>query len=100
MPAAWLYEVLLEVLDLVVREHHLRELSDSGVHAVHDLVRVDLALEHRPAVADALLRLRRELDLFTTPSDCDDVLDRHPGPVGSHRHRNVLVSAHLRRVQP
>ena len=37
-------QVALEVAHLIVVEHHLGELSDAGIDAVHDLVRREALL--------------------------------------------------------
>ena len=69
-------EVALELLDLLVVEHDFGELADAGVHAVHDLVRLDLLLQHRPASLDPLERVGVELDLLPRAGDAHQLLDR------------------------
>ena len=46
-------QVFLEVFDLFIVEHHFREFSDTGVDAIHDLMRGNLLLEHGTAGLDA-----------------------------------------------
>ncbi len=68
-------EEALELLHLVVVEHDLAELADTGVGAVHDLARRDLLLDHRAADLDALEGRRVELHLLTLPGDEHELLD-------------------------
>ncbi len=65
-------EVALELLDLLVGQHDLRELADPGVDAVHHLVGGDLLLEHRTAGGDPGERVRGELDRGAGAGDADE----------------------------
>ena len=65
----------LEQLDLLVGQHHLGELADPRVGAVHDLVGGELVFEHGAAHADALQRPRVELDLLAATRNAHQALD-------------------------
>jgi hypothetical protein len=83
-------QVLLELLDLLVGEHHLGELADPGVDAVHDLVGGDLLLEHPAALGDALDGVGRELHLLAVPRNVHHVFDGEILSLQGHRHGVVL----------
>ncbi len=85
-------EVALEVLDLLVGQDDLGELPDPRVDAVHDLVGVDLLLEHRAAGADPLEGLRGELHLLAVPGDADEVRDRQRRAVQDDGHSTTPLA--------
>ena len=70
----------LELADLLVVEHDLRELADPGVGAVHDLVGRELLLEHGPAGADPLERGGVELDGLVVTGNPNEPLDGQDEP--------------------
>ncbi len=76
----------LEQPDLLVVQHHLGELADPCVGAVHDLVGGELVFEHGAARADALQRPRVELDLLAAARDAQQALDRQRASIKNDGH--------------
>ena len=83
-------EIALKLLHLLVVEHHLAELADTGVGAVHDLARLDLVFEHLATDADALDCRRGELHLLAHPRDAHQLVDRQRAAVKNDRHVPLL----------
>ena len=93
-------EVTLEVLDLFVCEHDFGELSDPGVHSVHDLVGCDLLLEHAAAPADAIDGLGRQLHRLAAARHAHDIFDLQTAAIDSDRHVGLLLDGVLRSSGP
>ena len=66
---------LLELFDLLVVKHDLRELTDPGVDAVHDLARLDSLVEKGPATLDTLKGVWVKFDVFAVSCDRYHVFD-------------------------
>jgi len=79
-------EVPLEIPYLLIVQDDLRELADPGVRPVHDLARLDLAVEHCAAVPDPIERGRVERDRLPVAGDPDDVLDLQAGSIDANWH--------------
>jgi len=69
-------QVALKQLDLLVVQHDLGELSDARVGPVHDLMRLELLFQHRPAYLNPLERRGREFYLLAEAGDTDQLLYR------------------------
>jgi len=97
-------QVALEVADLVVVEDDLAELADAGVDAVHDLARLDLALDEGAAGLDALQGLGRQRNGLAVARDAGQVLDGQVAAVQHDRHGSPsgkrTVRKHPSKVQP
>jgi hypothetical protein len=93
-------QVALELLDLLVVEHHVGELADPRVDAVHDLVRDDLLLQHAAAAHDPLHSLGAELDRLAVPRHPHHVLDLQAPSVDDHAHGQVLSTKSRPRLTP
>ena len=82
-------QVALELLDLLVGQHHLGELPDAGVDPIHDLVGRDLLVQHGPAGPDPVQRLRRQCHLLALAGDADDLIDSELGTTQDGSHANL-----------
>jgi hypothetical protein len=69
------YEIALEVSNLLVREDDLRELADAGVDPIHDLASLDALVEKGATVGNPIARVGVQLDGFAVPGDRNDVFD-------------------------
>jgi hypothetical protein len=65
----------LVLLHLLLVQHHLGELPDAGVDPVHDLLGVDLLLQHLAAALDLVPDAIGDLDLFPVAGDGLQLLD-------------------------
>jgi len=91
-------EVLLKLLHLVIREHHLSQLTNASVHAIHDFVRINLALQHRSARANAVQRVVGKLHLFPVSRYSNDIFDSKTGSSNCDSHAKHLMD-HVTRKQ-
>ena len=69
-----IYEVFLEVLDLVIIEHHLREFANTGVYTVHDFMSIDFLLEHGTAFEDPPACVRVKLHFLSVTCNIYNVI--------------------------
>jgi len=74
-------QVLLEFLGLIVVQDDLAQLSDAGVDPVHDLLRLDLPLQHGATDLDPLHGVGMQFHLFTVTGDLYDLVDCQSGAI-------------------
>ena len=84
-------QVPLELLHLLVGQHHLRELADAGVDAVHDLVGHDLFFQHTAADLDALQGTGIELDPFAMAGNTHQRFHSQIRAIQNDRHTSFLL---------
>src|SRR5581483_1311801 len=68
-------QIFLVFLDLLRREDDFGKLSDCGVHAVHNFLRCDLALQQCAALVDARYRIRMQFNWVSVACNCSNSLD-------------------------
>jgi hypothetical protein len=68
-------EILLELLRLLGGEDYFRQLSDAGVHAVHDFACAYLALQKIAALIDSNDGVRMHFDGMTVAGNSRQILD-------------------------
>jgi hypothetical protein len=68
-------QISLEVPNLFVRKHDLREFADAGVDPVHDLSSLEALIEKGSAAVYSLAGVGMEFDGFAVPCDRNDVFD-------------------------
>jgi len=83
-------EITLELLHLLICKHHLRKFTNSGIHAVHDFVGLDLFLQHGAAGFDALEGFGMKLHVFFVPCDFNQLIDSQTGTVQDDGHCALL----------
>jgi len=73
-----IYEIFLEVLDLVIIENYLGKLAYAGVNPVHDLMCHDLFLKHGAAFENLLAGIGMKFHLLSVAGNIDNVIDGEP----------------------
>jgi hypothetical protein len=75
------YQEALELLHLLVIQHHLGKFSDAGIGPVHDFMGLQFVFEHRPADLDPFQRPRVEFHFFPVACDADQLFDCQRIPI-------------------
>jgi len=69
------YEVFLELLDLLFIEHHFGKFADSRIDSVHDFPCLNFLLQHGPANLYSLQSFGVQFHFFTMPGNTDQSLN-------------------------
>jgi hypothetical protein len=81
------YEVFLEIFDLLVGQNDFGKFSDAGVYTVHDFSGLDPFLDKPAASVYSFNRLRMEFHFFTPPGHAHNIVNGQFFPGYLERHQ-------------